>query len=635
MAQDVVSVRIQDGFIQLVSVEKSPIFGWQHSVYFVNVLGFSKADEEPILQLKEESNVLTRLQECISYLEENKINFVIDKTAEKLLKKAISEHKKLDESRKLGKHLKENPITEIEVPNFNRTLKPYQIPAVAHLINIEGAANFSVPGSGKTTIVLAAFSILKNRNEIDRIVVIGPRACFRPWEEEYKACFGKEPKVVRITGAKADRPALYHDALTSDLIMLSYQMAANEQAELKELFSQSKILLVLDESHNIKRLEGGRWADALLSLAPFAKRRIALSGTPIPNTIHDIWSQVAFLWPNEPVLGEREHFKYQADNNSASLEEQIHNELSPLYWRIHKRDLKLPKPRFHRIKVKLNPYQSAIYEAIAAKVLSEVISAPDERASLRIWRKARLVRLLQAASNPSLLKEYSPEFRIPPLEGSGISVTNLIEHYSDYEIAKKISATEKLVRKLVLEKKEKVVIWSSFVHNITVLQKRLEDLNPVIIHGGIPKDATEDDELNRESIIHDFKNRDTCMVLIANPGACAESISLHKVCLHAIYLDRTLNGAHYMQSMDRIHRVGLEEKDIVHYWIIQAKNTIDEVIDQRLEEKRKRMLKILDENFSVLNLDSEEDAFSEELDEDKDFAAVIDALKKETGGNKK
>jgi len=627
----VVSVEVKNGFIQLITEKGSTLLGWQHRVYLVNILGFERMEDAPVFRLKVGANESKKLLECISYLRESGIGVVLDNSANKLANDVLEEHKRLEQSQEEGRRLKKSPVTTLAIPNFRRTLKPYQIPAVAHLISIEGAANFSVPGSGKTTIVLAAYAILKGRGEIERLLVIGPRACFMPWEEEYKACFGKKPKAVRITGIKASRPGLYRKALNADLVLLSYQMAANDRDAIETLLKRSNVMLVLDESHNIKRLEGGRWADAVLSLAPFAKRRIALSGTPIPNAIQDLWSQVAFLWPSEPVLGERERFKYLADRDPIALEEQVRNELGPLYWRIHKRELELPKPRFHHIKVELSKYQSAIYRALAAKVLSEVIHVPEERANLRIWRKARMVRLLQAACNPTLLREYSPEFRIPPLEASGLSVAALIEHYSDYEIPKKISTTEKLVRKLVSEKGEKVVVWTSFVHNITVLEKLLADLKPESIHGGVPKDDAEDEESNRESIIRDFKTKDSCRVLIANPGACAESISLHKVCLHAIYLDRTFNGAHYMQSLDRIHRVGLEKTDRVHYWIIQAKNTIDEVIDKRLDDKRNRMLRILDDDFSVLDLDTEEGDFSEEFDEDKDFAALIEALKKEIG----
>jgi SNF2 family DNA or RNA helicase len=241
-----------------------------------------------------------------------------------------------------------------------------------------------------------------------------------------------------------------------------------------------------------------------------------------------------------------------------------------------------------RIKVAMSPYQRKIYDALAAKVLSEIVDVPEERSRLRIWRKGKMVRLLQAASNPTLLTQYSEEFKIPPLDGSGLSVDQLIEKYPQYEEPAKIKAVVKLIRELVKNNK-KVLIWTSFVHNIKTLQKSIHDLSPSIIYGDVPKDGNEDEEFNREKIIHQFKNSPKSMVLIANPSACAESISLHKICYHAIYLDRTFNGAHYMQSLDRIHRVGLDKKDKVNYWIFESKNTIDEVISVRLEEKKKNM----------------------------------------------
>jgi len=108
----------------------------------------------------------------------------------------------------------------------------------------------------------------------------------------------------------------------------------------------------------------------------------------------------------------------------------------------------------------------------------------------------------------------------------------------------------------------------------------------------VPKDENEDLEFNREKMIHDFRTTSKYPILIANPSACAESVSLHKVCFHAIYVDRTFNGAHYMQSLDRIHRVGLGARDKVYYYILQSEETIDEVMDERLNEKQARMFEI-------------------------------------------
>ena len=97
--------------------------------------------------------------------------------------------------------------------------------------------------------------------------------------------------------------------------------------------------------------------------------------------------------------------------------------------------------------------------------------------------------------------------------------------------------------------------------------------------------------LIENSKLKEFKISKEPNVLIANPAACAESISLHKVCHHAIYLDRTFNCGQYLQSLDRIHRIGLSKDEKVFYHILQAENSIDETIHRRLNEKEKNMLK--------------------------------------------
>jgi hypothetical protein len=130
-------------------------------------------------------------------------------------------------------------------------------------------------------------------------------------------------------------------------------------------------------------------------------------------------------------------------------------------------------------------------------------------------------------------------------------------------------------------------------------------------------------------MIHYFPTSSRYPILIAKPSACAESVSPHKVCFHAIYLDRTFNGAHYMQSLDRIHRVGLGARDKVHYYLLQSEGTIDEVIDKRLNEKQARMLKLLDEDFSIMSLEYAPGEFSEETEEERDYSALVEQLKRD------
>jgi SNF2 family DNA or RNA helicase len=495
------------------------------------------------------------------------------------------------------------------------------------MVNVAHAANFSVPGSGKTSIVLSSFRILKRKNEINKLIVIGPRSSFMSWEEEYIACFKQKLNNIRMVGTKTTRRKLYRDADSKEMMLLTFQMAHRDVNELICFLKKHKCCLVIDESHNIKRLNGGEWANAILSLAPYATKRVILTGTPMPNSMYDLWSQMTFLWPNPPLLGSSEQFKNRIENADSKEINEIKTDLYPYYWRIRKKDLKLKKPIYHRFLIKMKPYQKAIYDALAAKVLSELVKAPEERSKLRMWRRSRVIRLLQAASNPSLLAEHSKEFQIPPLDASGLSVDKLIDNYSDYETPAKFDITTDLVLGL-LKKNHKVIIWTAFIHNIKTLNNLFKKFNPRVVYGEIPKDENENKYYNREKMIHEFKVSPKHNLLIANPAACAESVSLHKVCFHAIYFDRTFNGAQYMQSLDRIHRIGLEPNDQVHYYMLNSKNTIDETVDQRLTDKHKKMLQLLDDDFSILDLDLSQGEVSEEGEEEADFNSMVNYLKK-------
>jgi SNF2 family DNA or RNA helicase len=619
-----VVVALRGPEVRIEVTPDSPLLEAPHRIFFVNVLGFDVADDFCGFVSKGASGNVEVVQQVTKYLSDEGFVPGLNEEARAATEEIRIEREHLQKAHILGTEAKQHPATTVDVPTFRRTLKPYQIPAVAHLLAVQNAANFSVPGSGKTTIVLAAYAKLLSEGLVDKIVVIGPRSSFVPWEEEFAEYFDRKPAVVRIAGDKPTRQKLLRTADDAELMLLTYQIAAADTEQVRVYLRRHHVMMILDESHNIKRLMGGKWSDAVLSLAPDATRRVILSGTPVPNSLHDLWSQLTFLWPRSELLGSREQFKYRVENSKAAADE-VRSELFPLYARIRKSELGLPTPRFHPISLEMKPYQRAIYDVLAAKVLAESVKAPTDRIKLRMWRKARMVRLLQVASNPALLTKYSKEFEVPPLESAGLPITDIIERYPQYETPPKIEFIRELVREIVT-KQEKVLIWTAFIHNIETLSVLLSDFEPGVIYGAVPKDESEDAEFNREKVIDDFKHSAAKRILIANPSACAESVSLHKICHHAIYLDRTFNGAHYMQSLDRIHRVGLGPDEQVHYYILQAKESIDEVIDSRLAEKQRRMLALLDDDLEVLNLDAEPDEFSESQEEDADFAALLKFL---------
>jgi SNF2 family DNA or RNA helicase len=238
-----------------------------------------------------------------------------------------------------------------------------------------------------------------------------------------------------------------------------------------------------------------------------------------------------------------------------------------------------------------------------------------------------MVRLLQAASNPTLLYQYSQEFEIPPISSDGTTLVELIEKYPNFEIPVKFEAAVELIKKLIKENK-KVVLWTTFIHNIEMLKDKLKSIKYFTVYGAIPRDDNENEIFNREKEIREFKlSKEPCL-LIANPAACAESISLHKYCHDAIYLDRTFNCGQYIQSMDRLHRIGLDQNEIVNYYILIAKDTIDETIDQRLDEKFETMIHVLEDEIPIGDLDIEGPELENEDEEAADFEATVNDVRK-------
>ena len=119
----------------------------------------------------------------------------------------------------------------------------------------------------------------------------------------------------------------------------------------------------------------------------------------------------------------------------------------------------------------------------------------------------------------------------------------------------------------------------------------------------VESDWSEEEAVTREQKIKRFKEDSECMVLIANPAAAAESMSLHYVCNYALYLDRTYNAAHYLQSQKRIHRLteGEEKQKYIEIFWLNVRGSLDVKIEKRLAEKVHEMNKFLNE--SELSLD--------------------------------
>jgi hypothetical protein len=175
----------------------------------------------------------------------------------------------------------------------------------------------------------------------------------------------------------------------------------------------------------------------------------------------------------------------------------------------------------------------------------------------------------------------------------------------------------------------KVVIWTIFTNTLLDMERMLADLNPVTLYGAVPN-GDESDPETREGRLRRFHEDDSCMCMIANPAAAGEGISLHMICHDSIYLDRSYVSTHYLQSIDRIHRLGLPPGTVTNIYIYQTKapaglGSIDYSVNRRLSTKIRALQQLLnDGDLHEVALD-EEDA-ADPVNLDVDLQDVIDLL---------
>lgn len=517
----------------------------------------------------------------------------------------------------------------------NRELLSHQELAVSHLLGLQNAADFSVSGSGKTTVALFLLHNCRESGNVAKLMVIGPASCFVPWEEEWTNCFGSEPRSLRLVGSPASRSETPRRIRDIEMLMCTYQMAYRETDLLIELLKTYNWMVVLDESHNIKRYEGGAWAEAILRIAPFASKRMILSGTPAPRSLEDLWTQFTFLWPSQALLGSRAVF--ESFLNEGGME-SMSEKLKPFFHRTRKQDLGLPNPIVNTEVIASSswpPIQRKIIRILETRTMNELRTLDFSLRDLDVisrWRRARIIRLLQAASNPGLLSTRTIELGDPgPSLARDADLEDLVSGYHSKETSGKVSFALEKARELVSQRK-KVIIWTWFVGNIRLLEKLLEEFDPLTAYGAIKPFEEEEDttaDESRERNIREFRKNPHHSVLIANPSACSESISLHRECHHAIYIERTFNCGQFIQSMDRIHRVGLPPGETATYHIPILDCAIDRLVDSRLVNRQHVMLRVLSDNALPVGGLGESGLLENEYDLDAVFEDLRQMLSSE------
>ncbi|MEU7664587.1 DEAD/DEAH box helicase [Streptomyces lincolnensis] len=452
---------------------------------------------------------------------------------------------------------------------WKEDLNSFQRRDIAKLLSLGHGANFSVPGAGKTRVALAVYAAQRAHGNVSRLLVVCPKSAYESWRYETAVCFSY-PLRTHVLDGSLDQWA--------EVLIVNYERLDRSLPLLANWLKSAPSMIILDEAHRMKLGARGTYGAACMALGPLAERRLILTGTPAPNGSKDLENLLGFVWPGH---GQRTVTRAVAGGDLAYAS----TVLRPLFTRTTKQELGLPPMTLRMRYVDMPDLHAEIYSALVGGMAAG--TARDDLSALG----GTALRLLMAATSPALLLEgatkYEPlAYQLPPLEiPAGSSLYSLMQNLPDYELSPKYKETLAIVAENAAQGR-KTLVWTTFVRSLTTLAQMLEKYSPAVVYGGTP---------DREEQLRRFREDPSCMVLISNPATLGEGISLHHVCHDAVYVDRDFMAGRYLQSLDRIHRLGLAPDAETRVTVIAARETIDEVVEVRMDQKLEFMGKILDD----------------------------------------
>lgn len=444
-----------------------------------------------------------------------------------------------------------------KVYDFSAKTKPlpHQIEAINFVQKNDIVPLFDDQGLGKSKIVIAAMCYGLENGLFESVLVVCRKTLLNTWSREIKKHSYLDLTV--LDGARKQR-GRYLMHLTK-FYLIGYESLIQELERVKLLLDLRKFAIVLDESQKIKNPKS-KITQVLFQIKDLSRKKIIISGSALANKPEDLWSQFYFL-DNGKTLGfDYAAFKKQFSVNlrgRESLEHYKHSlavlrdSVGRISIRRTKDILELPEKIFYDVYVNLEGEQKEIYN----KALKELVIEIRNTDGLVIVRQidnylVKLLRLTQIASNPKLVDET----------------------YSEQPI--KFIKIDQLVKDIVV-RGEKVIIWSCFRDNIRILRNRYKDYGTVMLFGEM---TTEEKNIS----VDKFQDSSEYKIMVANPSVASVGLTL-TAANNVIYLDRNFKMDDYIQSQDRIHRIGQGKK--CNLYKILAKNSIDEYTDEIIEKK--------------------------------------------------
>jgi len=446
---------------------------------------------------------------------------------------------------------------------WNNVLEPAQASAVAAMTvpGLLGLCLFDEQGSGKTVMTIAAFDELRVAGEIDAMIVVCPKSMVSEWPKDIARFLGPECRVEMAEGGRRQK---YETAQRKfDVLVTNYEGVAPMLLNLMASASTRRYLLVVDESYYLKNGESVR-SEIVGKLRAKCQKCFVLCGTPAPNSAHDLVNQFDLADLGYTFGG------FKKSNNPAGDWDGIASlvDTKGVFIRRLKPDIlqHVPEKNFHVVSVDLTGKQALMYEKAKSELELELRSLNNEsfKKSLATYFQRRAA-LLQICSCPSAIDPTASE------------------------VPAKYIVLDELLESLIPQGR-KVVLWSFYKKSLDEIMARYSRYCPVRIDGSVSSSAA------RRDAVRSFQEDSSTMLFVGNPSAAGAGITLH-ASYDAVYISYSNQAAHYLQSLDRIHRRG-QVADEVNYYLLICKNTIEETEVVRLRGKEVRQHDLLGDHIT-------------------------------------
>mgnify|MGYP002624516576 FL=1 len=471
--------------------------------------------------------------------------------------------------------------------SFKATLRPYQSKGYEWLSKMT-ACNFGAcladdMGLGKTVQVLAFLESLRQDAPDSKILLVVPASLLGNWQNECKKFAPLLPLQILHPSASrnAERTLSLSkcDSAPTFLSITTYSMVSR----MEELQRTEWNLVILDEAQAIKN-PSSKQTKSIKSLK--AKKRIALTGTPIENDLTNLWSLYDFL--NKGLLGTSTEFKRFASSlkENPSGYSKLKAMISPFMLRRLKTDKSiisdLPEKMEMTDYVTLSKKQRVLYKKYVDDLarLLEKTKTDEDPMKRRGLVLASLLKLKQICNHPDQF--------------------NGAEGFAEKDSGK-FELLEDICR-TIYEKRERVLVFTQFKEICTPLDDFLCSVFGIrgfVLHGGTPI-------ARRNKMVEEFQSDSYIPYMVISVKAGGTGLNLTNA-NHVIHFDRWWNPAVENQATDRAFRIGQKKNVMVHKFV--SRGTIEEKIDELIKSKTE-----LAQN--VISADSGESWITEMSDSD-------------------